>query len=182
VQGVGHRHADDEDAGFVQSDLDLAAGMAAVAAMALQNARMHAESLRQQRHQQDLRLAQQLQKSFLPRRLPDVAGLEFHAEYLPTHSVGGDFYDLFRLDERRIAVVLGDVAGKGVSAALLMAGISSDLRVAALAEVGPSQVLARLNRMLLEREQHEVFVTCIYATIDVETSAAGPAATRGNPP
>jgi serine phosphatase RsbU (regulator of sigma subunit) len=98
-----------------------------------------------------------------------VAGIEFVAEYRPAYSIGGDFYDVFWLDERRLAVFIGDVSGKGVSAALLMARISSDLRIAALAEREPAAALRRVNRTVLERRQHDIFVTGIYLTLDVHT-------------
>jgi len=137
--------------------------------MALSNARMHAESLKQQRLQQDLLLAEQIQKSFLPRQLPSVEGIEFVTEYRPAYSVGGDFYDLFWLDHERIGVFIGDVSGKGVSAALLMARISSDLRVAALAEPSPARAISRVNQAVLERKQHDIFVTGIYLTLDVKS-------------
>ena len=166
--GVLYVKGDDRgETPFNQRDLDLLAGLASIAAMSLQNARMYTESLKAQRLAQDMQLAQQIQKSFLPRQLPAVAGLEFVTEYQPAYSVGGDFYDLFWLDERRIGLFIGDVAGKGVSAALLMARITSDLRLAALAEPSAADVMARVNKSVLERKQHEVFVTGIYLTLDV---------------
>jgi serine phosphatase RsbU (regulator of sigma subunit) len=154
---------------FTQRDLDLLTGLSTVAAMALQNARLYAESLKQQRLAQDLLFAEQIQKSFLPRQLPSVPGLDFVTRYQPAYSVGGDFYDVFWLTEHRLGVFIGDVAGKGVSAALLMARISSDLRVAALAESEPARVVARVNHAVLEREQHDIFVTGIYLSLDVRT-------------
>lgn len=169
VQGVLHvRGGETSRQAFNQSDLDLLTGLASQAAMAVQNARMHADSLKQQRLQQDLLLAEQIQKSFLPRQLPSVEGMEFVTEYRPAYSVGGDFYDLFWLDHQRVGVFIGDVSGKGVSAALLMARISSDLRVAALAEASPARAISRVNQAVLERKQHDIFVTGIYLTLDVK--------------
>ncbi len=168
--GVLHvRGREGAENGFTQPDLDLLSTVAAQAAMALQNARLHQESLKQQRLQQDLQLAEQIQKSFLPQQLPEVMGIEFVAEYRPAYSVGGDFYDVFWLDDRRLGIFIGDVSGKGVSAALLMARISSDLRVAALAERDPAAALRRVNRTVLDRKQHDIFVTGIYLTLDTET-------------
>jgi serine phosphatase RsbU (regulator of sigma subunit) len=163
------RAADDGSTPFFQSDLDLLTGLAAQSAMALSNARMHQESLKQQRLQQDLLLAEQIQKSFLPRQLPQVEGIEFVTEYRPAYSVGGDFYDAFWLSYDRIGVFIGDVSGKGVSAALLMARISSDLRLAAMAESDPARALGHVNRIVLERRQPDIFVTGIYFTLDVKT-------------
>jgi serine phosphatase RsbU (regulator of sigma subunit) len=154
---------------FTQGDLDLLTGVAAQSAMAMQNAKLHQESLKQQRLQQDLLLAEQIQKSFLPRQLPAVDGMEFVAEYRPAYAIGGDFYDVFWLGGERLGMFIGDVSGKGVSAALLMARISSDLRVAALAEVDPGAALQRVNRAVLERRQPDIFVTEIYLTLDVRT-------------
>jgi serine phosphatase RsbU (regulator of sigma subunit) len=169
VQGVLHaRGADGQRRAFTQSDLDLLTGLSAQAAMALSNARMHVESLKQQRLQQDLLLAEQIQKSFLPHEVPKVEGIEFVTDYRPAYSVGGDFYDLFWIDSDRIGVFIGDVSGKGVSAALLMARISSDLRVAALARGEPKLALAAVNRIVLERRQHDIFVTGIYLILDVK--------------
>lgn len=169
AQGVLNVRAKKKGATFTQGDLDLFTGIAAQAAMALKNAHMHEESLKQQRLQQDLVLAEQIQKSFLPARLPDVAGLEFISEYRPAFSVGGDFYDVFWRSPERLGVLLGDVSGKGVSAALLMARVSSDLRAAALAEADPARALSRVNQQLIARAQPDLFVTAIYLTIDVPT-------------
>ncbi|MSP61210.1 MAG: FHA domain-containing protein, partial [Myxococcales bacterium] len=169
TQGVLHVRSNDRSTRFSQDDLDLLTGMAAQAAMAVQNARMHQESIKQQRLQQDLLLAEQIQKSFLPRQLPLVEGIEFITEYRPAYSVGGDFYDVFWLHDERIGLFIGDVSGKGVSAALLMARISSDLRVAAMAESEPARALAKVNRQVLERRQHDIFVTGIYLTLDTRT-------------
>jgi len=170
AHGVLHvRGPDGAETGFTQADLDLLSSVASQAAMALQNARSHQESLKQQRLQQDLQLAEQIQKSFLPQQLPAVQGIEFVAEYRPAYSVGGDFYDVFWLDQQRLGVFVGDVSGKGVSAALLMARISSDLRVAALAEPDPAAALRRVNRIVLERRQHDIFVTGVYLTLDTRT-------------
>jgi serine phosphatase RsbU (regulator of sigma subunit) len=170
AHGVLHvRGVEGSENGFTQADLDLLSSVATQAAIALQNSRLHQDSLKQQRLQQDLALAEEIQKSFLPQQLPQVPGLEFVAEYRPAFSIGGDFYDVFWLDERRLGVFVGDVCGKGVSAALLMARISSDLRVAALAERDPGSALRRVNRTVLERRQHDIFVTGIYLTYDTHT-------------
>jgi serine phosphatase RsbU (regulator of sigma subunit)/pSer/pThr/pTyr-binding forkhead associated (FHA) protein len=172
VHGVLHvRGSEGEAARFNQRDLDLLTGIAASAALALQNARMHQESLKQQRLQQDLLLAEQIQKSFLPRTLPAVEGIEFQTEYRPAYSVGGDFYDVFWISYDQIGVFIGDVSGKGVSAALLMARISSDLRLAAAAVNDPAKALEHVNRIVLERKQHDIFVTCIYLTLNIKTHA-----------
>jgi serine phosphatase RsbU (regulator of sigma subunit) len=165
----GILHVRGGDRAFHQADLDLLTGLAAQAALALSNARMHSEQLQQQRLRQDLQVAEQIQRSFLPRALPQVSGIELTTEYRPAFSVGGDFYDAFWLRHDRIGLFIGDVSGKGVSAALLMARISSDLRLAAAADVEPGRVLELVNRIVLERRQTDIFVTGVYLTLDVPT-------------
>jgi sigma-B regulation protein RsbU (phosphoserine phosphatase) len=148
---------------FGEGERELLEGVAAQVVLALQ------ESRQRERLREDLHLAQQIQRSLLPRRLPTVDGLQFAAEYRPAFSVGGDFYDLFRLGDERIGLFIGDVAGKGIAAALLMARLSSDLRVAALSDDDPARVLEQVNRMMLEREQPEIFVTGVYLTLEVKS-------------
>jgi serine phosphatase RsbU (regulator of sigma subunit) len=168
--GVLHvRGQDPKQAAFGQAELDMLTAIAAQAAIAMSNARLVQESMKQQRLQQDLVLAEQIQKSFLPASLPDVPGIEFVTEYRPAYSVGGDFYDVFWLAKDRLAIFIGDVSGKGVSAALLMARVSSDLRAAAFVELEPASVLTSLNRTVIERNQPDIFVTVVYLTLDVRT-------------
>jgi phosphoserine phosphatase RsbU/P len=154
---------------FSRADLDLLNGMASPAALMLQNTRMHEQSLDRDRMQHDLTLAAQIQKSFLPREVISVEGIELVAEYRAAYTIGGDFYDVFWVAPNRLGVFIGDISGKGVSAALLMARISGELRVAALAHVDPVKVLSTMNKATLDRRQPELFFTAIYFTLDVTT-------------
>jgi phosphoserine phosphatase RsbU/P len=167
--GVVHVAAQPRAGGFSSADLDLLASMATSAAMMLQNARNRQESLERDRLRYDLELAAQIQKSFLPREVVSVEGVELFAEYRAAYSVGGDFYDVFWVAPNRLGVFLGDIAGKGVAGALLMARISSEMRVAALTHIEPVTVLNAMNRALMARNQPELFFTAIYLTLDVKT-------------
>lgn len=169
VLGVIHVAADENRAFFTAADLDLLSGMAAASAVMLQNTRMYEESLQRDRLKYDLELAAKIQKSFLPREVVSVEGLELLAEYRAAYTVGGDFYDVFWVSDDRLAVFIGDISGKGVAAALLMARISSELRVAALAHVEPTAVLTSMNEAILASGQPELFFTAIYLTFDVKT-------------
>ena len=167
--GVIHVASDPRTGGFSRADLDLLAGMAAPAAMMLQNAKNHDESLKRDRLSYDLELAAQIQKSFLPREVLSVEGVELFAEYRAAYSIGGDFYDVFWVAPDRLGVFIGDISGKGVSGALLMARISSEMRVAALAHIEPVAVLTTMNKALISRNQPELFFTAIYLTLDVKS-------------
>lgn len=155
---------------FLQADLDLLAGMAAPAAMMLNVAQHHDELLRRDRHAYDLELAVQIQKGFLPREVIAVEGFELVAEYKAAFQVGGDFYDVFWVEpNKRLGVFIGDIAGKGISGALHMARISSEMRAAALQHVEPIAVMNAMNEAVLSRNQPDFFFTAIYLTLDVKT-------------
>ena len=179
--GVVHVSGDEHAGIFTHTDLDLLAGMCAAAAIMLQNSRMHEETLVQARLRHDLALAAQIQKSFLPREVVAVEGLDLFAEYRAAYAVGGDFYDVFWTGPDRLAVFIGDISGKGIAGALLMARISTELRVAALAHVDPVAVLRAMNQATIARGQPELFFTVVYFTIDVKTGEVL-LANGGHPP
>ena len=115
---------------FTPDDLRLLLGVASQASIALSNARLHRETLAFQRRARDLEVAQQVQRALLPHAMPVVPGYDFFAYYESAQEVGGDYYDFIPLPHGRLAAVLGDVAGKGVAAALVMAKFSVEARVA----------------------------------------------------
>ena len=154
---------------FTVGDLELLNGIAVPAAIMLQNTRMHEESLQRERLNRDLELAAQIQKSFLPREVLSVPGVEFLATYKAAYTVGGDFYDVFWVGPDKLAVFIGDISGKGVAAALLMARITGELRVAALAHVDPVAVFTVMNQVVINRGQPELFFTATYFTLEVST-------------
>lgn len=167
VLGVIHVSAGEHRLNFSPADLELLNGMAGAAAIMLQKTRHHQETLLRDRLKYDLELAAKIQKSFLPREVISVEGLDLVAEYRAAYAIGGDFYDVFWVGEDRLAVFIGDISGKGIAAALLMARISSELRVAALAHIEPAAVLSAMNEAILSSGQPELFFTAVYFTYDV---------------
>src|SRR3954452_2535367 len=104
--------------------------------------------LARERLKLDLEMARDVQRGFLPQRMPEVPGYEFFAHYEPAYEIGGDYYDFIPLPRQRVAVLVGDVAGKGVAAALLMAKLSADARFCMLTEPGPAAAVTKLNSLL----------------------------------
>jgi serine phosphatase RsbU (regulator of sigma subunit) len=118
--------------------------------------------------QHDLASAREMQRMFLPRPLEsNSAGARVLAEYLPAFAVGGDFYDFIDLGDGRLLAAIGDVSGKGVTAALMMSRISSELRRLAAENTGPGEILARLNSSLPGRMQDDRFVTVVCVLLDM---------------
>jgi sigma-B regulation protein RsbU (phosphoserine phosphatase) len=115
--------------------------------------------------ERELKQARQIQQSMLPARLPKVKGYDLGAGSQPAQMVGGDFYDLIPLGVDRLGVVIGDVSGKGVSAALFMAQTLSLLRAQARLHREPVRVLRSVNQDLLERNASGMFVTLLYGIL-----------------
>jgi serine phosphatase RsbU (regulator of sigma subunit) len=134
----------DSERSFDEDDLVFAEGIARRAAVAIENARLYTERAR---------IAETLQESLLPERLPDVPGWELEASYAAGErgsDVGGDFYDVFAV-EGGFMVVLGDVTGRGVAAAALTATVRHTARTGALFDPRPSAILALVNRVLCDQ-------------------------------
>lgn len=150
---------------FQPSDLEVLASVASQAAIAIDSARLHERAMQQQDLQRQLELAQQVQQRFLPQSRPEVAGYEFYDFYQPANQIGGDFYDYVQLPDGRIAVIVADVVGHGVPAALLMAKLTSESRFCLATEQDPAKVVSRLNTKLCEDNIDDRFVTLVLAVL-----------------
>jgi serine phosphatase RsbU (regulator of sigma subunit) len=167
--GVIQLDTQDRSKKFTQDDLKLILAVAGQAAIALENARMHETLVARAGLERDLQLAHQVQLSFLPQKAPEIAGYDFFAHYESAQEVGGDYYDFIPLPGPKVAVMVGDVAGKGVPAALLMAKISADARITMLTEKGPAEAVFKLNQLMQEAGLLDRFVTLAAAVLDPVT-------------
>jgi serine phosphatase RsbU (regulator of sigma subunit)/anti-sigma regulatory factor (Ser/Thr protein kinase) len=148
----------------------------------IENLRTETEA--KERIQSELRIAHDIQTSMLPRvfpPFPDRTEFEIFALMEPAKEVGGDFYDFFLIDDRHLAVVIGDVSGKGVPAALFMAICKTLLKTEALRGLSPGEILTRVNRTLIPDNETMMFVTVFLLILDVETGEIR-YANGGHPP
>jgi serine phosphatase RsbU (regulator of sigma subunit)/anti-sigma regulatory factor (Ser/Thr protein kinase) len=161
------------DQDYSSDDRKLLSTLAAQAAPAIRVAQLVREQAveiqARERLEQEMRVATMIQQQFLPHDLPQLPGWQVAAHYAPARAVGGDFYDFIELPGDRIGVVVGDVTGKGVPAALLMARTQSVLRSEAPHLVAPAEVLARANEILLPEMPARMFVTCLYLVLEPAT-------------
>jgi serine phosphatase RsbU (regulator of sigma subunit)/pSer/pThr/pTyr-binding forkhead associated (FHA) protein len=165
--GVIQLDTQDRSKKFGQDDLNLLMGVANQAAIALENAKLYKDIQVRAQRDRDLHLAEEVQRGFLPKDLPEVAGYEFYAHYSPAQEVGGDYYGFVPLGPNRLAISVGDVAGKGVAAALLMAKLSSDVRYCLLSEGELTKAIAKLNDLVyLSAGQMDRFITLAGAVLD----------------
>jgi serine phosphatase RsbU (regulator of sigma subunit) len=128
-----------------------------------------AQLIAQEALRRELRVAREIQQNMLPPKLPQLPGIEIGARMLPAQEVGGDFYDVFTLDDGRVGLAVGDVCGKGVPAALYMALASSLLRAEAVRSATPEEAVHHLNRHLSSRGADGLFVTLLYGVLDPHT-------------
>lgn len=151
---------------FTEADLEILGAVASAAAVALENARLHEELMARAQIQRDVTLAREIQRGFLPEPPGELDGFRFHACYEPAFSVGGDYFGFLPLPGSRMGIAIGDVSGKGLSAALLMARLSSEIRSAFLTSAGPAEALATLHRNFAETGPADRFVTLLLMVLD----------------
>ena len=169
---------DTETAGLLYMDsrageADLSSGnrellqtLALEASTILENARLLEGERSRQRMEEELRIARTIQESLLPRKLPSTGWLRAAGHSVPSHQVGGDYFDLHRTGASTWALINADVSGKGVSSALLASLIQGVFLASSGAGVPPEQTMARLNRFLIERTEGEKYATIFYATLE----------------
>lgn len=119
-----------------------------------------------ERIEQELQTARSIQHAFLPKDVPALPGWRFAPYYQPARDVGGDFYDFLPFEDGRLGLVIGDVSGKGIPAALLMATVHTMLRTTVQATISPGEILARVNELLVAEIPAGMFVTCFFALLD----------------
>ena len=118
--------------------------------------------------EQELERAREIQSSLLPKQIPQIAGFEVAGAWQPARTVSGDYYDVLRLSDRRLGICIADVAGKGVSAALLMANVQAAVRAYAGETESPAEVCGKVNALLHENVATGKFVTFLYGILDGE--------------
>jgi len=159
----------DGERGFRREDLDLLTTVAFQVSIVVENAILHEVALRERSLEIELKLAQEIQVELLPSEPPQIDGYEFFDYYAPAKFVGGDYFDYLPLDDNRLALVVGDVSGKGVPAALLMVKVASELQASLATEPDPVQVLNQVNRRFSRRNPDGTFVTMVLAVLDLST-------------
>lgn len=135
-----------------------------------QRSRLESENRKvSKRLERDLGEAEEIQRALLPKQLPSVKEFELAVAWEPANAVSGDYFDVLKLDEHQTAICVADVAGKGMSAALLMSNLQAALKSNANATVAPGELMTRLNSLICENIVPHRFISCVYATLDTRT-------------
>jgi phosphoserine phosphatase RsbU/P len=143
--------------------------VACQAAFAVENAQLHEIAVRDEALKRELAVAHEVQRGFLPSAAPRIPEYDFFDFYEPASQLGGDYYDYVELPGGRLAVVVADVSGKGISASLLMAKLSAETRFCLASEPSPAEAVGRLNRAFCQSGWEDRFVTMVLAVLDPRT-------------
>jgi sigma-B regulation protein RsbU (phosphoserine phosphatase) len=172
----------DREAAFTADDAELLQFFASAAALSIEKALLHRQVLEKQRIEDQLSVAREVQFGLLPSAPPRLAGYDVAAVNLPTHAIGGDYYDYVPLGEDRIGVVVADVSGKGIPAALIMATFRAALRTEMRRQADLREVAARLNQAVLEFRDASRFVTAVCCVLDTASGRLRYVNCGHNPP
>ena len=140
--------------------------MGCLAAVVVENAQLHEIAVQEEAIRRELSLAHRVQQGFLPAGPPALAGYEFFDSYEPANLLGGDYFDYIPMPNDRLAIVVADVSGKGASAALLMARLSSEVRYSLLSRPTPAQAMEHLNTFFSGGRWEDRFVTVLLMVVD----------------
>lgn len=165
--GMIHLDAQDPTAQFTAEDLDVLVNIANLVGQAVDHVRLHETQMEFARRERDMDTARQVQTHFLPQDRPSIEGYQVFDFYEPTEKVGGDYFGYIPLPDGRLAIAVGDVAGHGVPAALLMARLCSEARYSLVTDIIPSEAIDRLNRELC-KTTFTYFITFALCVLDYQ--------------
>jgi sigma-B regulation protein RsbU (phosphoserine phosphatase) len=151
--------------GFVEESRGLFQAFADQAAIALENANLVQVTIEQERYREELRLAHEAQMRLLPQKMPKIPGIDISGFCLTANDIGGDFYDLIEVEDHRLDIVIGDVSGKGASAAFYMAELKGVIQTLSHHYASPKEILIEMNGFLHKHFDPQTFVTVVYGIL-----------------
>lgn len=153
---------------FGGKDIELLYAAANQIAISVENARLYESENEKLKLDKELDLARKIQQGLLPKCVPNLRGLDLCGEMIPAMQVGGDYYDLIQISDTKLFVAVGDVSGKGFSAALYMTKLQTMMQLACAKSLSPREILIEINKQLYESMERNWFVTITLALFDVE--------------
>ncbi len=163
VVGVGDR-ANNEP--FTESDYNFISSMGNLALLSIQKTYLLEERIEKERMEEELEIAHSIQRGLLPSPLPSIPNLDLYAETISSRQVGGDFFDIIEVSENRHLLTIGDVTGKGVPAALLMANLQAILRALRPFDISMSEATGYMNDIIHDNTPSDKFITFFWAAFD----------------
>ncbi|RMD93087.1 MAG: GAF domain-containing protein, partial [Calditrichaeota bacterium] len=155
-------------AAFSYEEMNLLQRLADQLAISLENIQLYQEKLEMQRIEEEIGVAQEIQRTLLPREWPQSPDFEICAMNIPSKEVGGDFYDFVRFGEDRLGIAIGDVSGKGIPGAILMSNLQAAFRAYAFRYPSPKRVVSQVNDHLALTTSPEKYVTFFYGVLEAK--------------
>ncbi len=153
---------------FTGKDLDLLLSAALQAAVSIENARLYESEAEKQKLERDLENARKIQETLLPKVFPSIYRLDIAGKMIPAMHVGGDYFDLIKISDKKLFVVVGDVSGKGLSASFYMSKLQTMIRLYCTEGKSPRDVLVEVNKNIFENIERSWFITVSLALFDIE--------------
>ena len=163
---IGDFNTTDE---MLNNDLNFIQTLINVIVVALENKKLFRERMESERFKREMELAQEVQNMLIPLRFHKDSAVEIGAKYFPHQNIGGDYFDFIRINEHEFMWCIADVSGKGISAALLMANFQASLRAWAVVEDDLTNIIDRLNQIMLRNTKGERFITLFLAKYNART-------------
>lgn len=153
---------------FSGKDIDLLLAAAGQTAISIENSRLYESEAEKQKLERDLENARLIQESLLPKIFPEIKKLSIYGAMIPAMQVGGDYYDLIKISDTKIFVVIGDVSGKGLSASFYMSKLQTMVRLYCVDNKSPKEILTEINKRVFNEIEKNWFITVTLALIDTE--------------
>jgi serine phosphatase RsbU (regulator of sigma subunit) len=167
----------DTEYGYETDDVKVLTAFSDNVSVAFENARLFQDSVEKERYRRELMLAREIEEKLLPQALPDIPGYSLSAFSVPAEEVGGDYYDVVKLKTGKTCILIGDVSGKGIAAAFLMAQLKGVVLAVAPESTGAVDILRRINNTLYGSIDKQMYITLCSLVIDNaninETDASG---------
>lgn len=167
---------------FAREDLEFLSTLGNLSMISIENVRLFEERLKNQKFEEELRIASDIQKRLLPGSCPKLDGFDIAAINLSSRQVGGDYYDCIQLDERRYALSIADVSGKGVPASLLMSNLQASFHALVKTGLEPGEMTARINNLIHRNTDFDKFITFFFGILDIKDRTFTSVNAGHNPP
>jgi sigma-B regulation protein RsbU (phosphoserine phosphatase) len=153
---------------YDEDDLELLDAFASLAAISIERARQHQEILEKRKLEEELSIARGIQNTFLPIKHPKMPGFDISGINIPSEKVGGDYYDFISIIENQVGIAIGDVSGKGIPAALIMASFRASLIAEIRNNYAIRSIMFKVNNLLFESTESDTYVTAVYGVLDTK--------------
>ncbi len=153
---------------YGEDDLELLDAFASLAAISIERAREHREILEKRKLEDEISIARRIQKTFLPKEHKAMPGFDISGINIPSEKVGGDYYDFIPIIENQVGIAIGDVSGKGIPAALIMASFRASLIAEIRNNYAIRSIMFKVNNLLFESTESDIYVTAVYGVLDTK--------------